>query len=272
MRTLLQDLAALDVTLFNIGGKPITTVSAVVLLLSVLALSVLARWSRYWLTRRLLRQSGLNISTRETIGVLLQYAVLLIGFTVIMQTAGIDLSSLSVFAGAVGVGIGFGLQNIVSNVISGLIVMFERPIRIGDRIEIGGFEGDVLAINARSTVLGTARGARVVVPNQKFITEYLRNWDVDNALDTTTLLLPYRLAPAQDFERIRQVLYEAALAVTGVEPKPAPQVFLTAVDSAAQSVELQVWLRGDAVARAQVQTALLQASHRALAEAGLRLA
>jgi small-conductance mechanosensitive channel len=95
---------------------------------------------------------------------------------VILQTVGIDLTALSILTGAVGLGIGFGLQNIASNFISGLIILFERPVRIGDRIAVGDVEGDVMRIGARSTTVLTNDNIDIIIPNSKLITENVVNW------------------------------------------------------------------------------------------------
>jgi len=137
---------------------------------------------RRWLDRRLAGYTHIDEATRQTIGTLVRYTTLMIGFLVIMQAAGINLTTFNVVAGAVGVGVGFGLQNIVSNFISGLIVMFERPVKIGDRIEVGGIEGSVVAIGARATTVLTVDNVAAIVPNQKLIIETVKNWQHGNGM------------------------------------------------------------------------------------------
>lgn len=253
-----------DFVLFTIGDNRITVASLLVFLIAVLLLLTLSRLVQRWFIGRLLRRSHLERATQETIGTLLHYAILVIGFAVIMQNAGIDLSAFSVLAGAFGVGVGFGLQNIFSNVISGVIIMLERPVRIGDRIEIGGMEGDVVAIKARSTLLRTGRGALVIVPNQKFITEYVRNWE--SRADLTSLQIPVKVARGVDPLAAREEIAAALAGRSDIAADPPPQVYFTAADAAGYLYDVQVWLAGDPVHRAAVMSALLAAIQRRLAE------
>lgn len=272
MDVLLQ-LGFLSVPLFTLGQKPITLGSLIVFALSLLLLIWFAAAMQRWLTHRLLARTHLDLSTRETVGTLVRYSVLVFGFMIVMQTIGINLTSLSVIAGALGVGIGFGLQNIFSNFISGLIVMFERPVKIGDRIEVGGFEGDVLSIQARTTTLRTNRGAIVIVPNQKFITEFVKNWDAGlNGGNTTSMTLPVKVTHDADPQLIRQLIVDTAVANEQILKTPEPTAFLLTADASGYAFELQVWLRGDPVERSHVQSALLGAIHQQLAQREIKAA
>lgn len=267
----IETLRRLNVTLFVAGDTPVTAGTVLGLLLSVLALLVLARWLRSRLLARLLARTPLDPGSRQTVAALAYYVVLVIGLAAIMQNAGLKLSAFSLLAGAVGVGIGFGLQNIISNFVSGLIVMLERPVRIGDRIEIGGMEGDVVAINARSTVLRTNRGAAAIVPNQKFITELVRNWALPDG--STSLQLGFKLAREQDLGAAQAAILQLAreLAPGALERGYGPRLYCTAVDAASCSFELQVWVNADAQARAHLHSELLVALSARLAQAGIRL-
>jgi small-conductance mechanosensitive channel len=270
MTPLLDRFSVANIVLFTLGDTHVTVGTLLAFLIAVLMLLLISRALQNWLIRRLLQRSHLDRSMQQTIGTLLHYAVLVIGFTVIMQNAGVDLSAFSVLAGALGVGVGFGLQNIFSNVISGVIVMLERPVRIGDRIEIGGNEGDVIAIRARSTILRTNRGATVIVPNQKFITEYVRNWE--SRADVTSLLLPFKVARDHDAEEIRAEIAAGLSMQAEVAGDLPPIVFLTGADAAGYQFEAQVWLAGDPMQRAQAQTRLITEVHRRLAAHGMKLA
>ncbi len=142
------------------------------------------------------------------VGTLARYLMLLIGLLVIVQTAGIDLTTFNVLAGAVGIGVGFGLQNVVSNFIAGIIIMFERPIKIGDRIVVGGVEGNVVEIGARGTTVLNNDNISVIVPNSKFITEDVINWKYND--DKVRFRMPVGVAYGSDARLVERVLLELA--------------------------------------------------------------
>jgi small-conductance mechanosensitive channel len=123
-----------------------------------------------------LARRGFDISMREALGAIVRYGVITLGALVILQSAGIDLTSLNVLVGAIGVGLGFGLQNITNNFFSGLILLFERPIKIGHRVEIGGAVGEVREIAARATTIVSDENVAIVIPNSQFVSERVTNW------------------------------------------------------------------------------------------------
>src|SRR5205823_4628824 len=129
-----------------------------------------------FLFTRLLVNSGLDRSLQYAISQIAANAVLIIGIVVVLENTGIHLAALTVFAGAIGVGIGVGLQGIASNFISGLVILAERPIAIGDRVEVAGVAGQVQHIRARSTVILTNDNIAMIVPNKKFIEDSVTNW------------------------------------------------------------------------------------------------
>jgi small-conductance mechanosensitive channel len=176
---------------------------------------------------------------REAIGTITRYVVLLIGLLVIVQTAGINLTTLNVLAGAIGIGIGFGLQNVVNNFFSGLIVMFERPIKIGDRIEVDGIDGDVIEIGARSTKVLTNDNIAIIVPNSKFITENVVNWKYSD--DTVRFRIPVSVAYGSDARKVEKLLLEVAEANEDVLKNPPPAVRLIEFGDNGLKFELRAW-------------------------------
>src|SRR6201999_48814 len=145
----------------------------VALLIAVFWIS--SRTKRF-LFNRLLAQSGLDRSLQYAIAQIVSNIVLVVGIFIVLENTGIHLAALTVFAGAVGVGVGFGLQNIASNFISGLVILAERPITIGDRVEVAGIAGQVEHIRARSTVVMTSDNIAIIIPNTKFIDSPVTNW------------------------------------------------------------------------------------------------
>ena len=257
----------LKLHLFAFGGTEFTTGSLIGMLVSLLALMLLSRWLRRWMLRRILARGHLDLSTRETVSSLTQYLVLAIGFVVILDGVGVKLSSFTVLAGAVGVGVGFGLQNIFSNFISGIIVMLERPVKIGDHVVAGGMEGDVVQIGMRATTLLTAQGSLVIVPNQNFITGAVVNWDRGG---TSAVALQWRMMGKPDEDLA--LLLRVAQANAEVLKSPAPEAFIVAADHAGHVMELHVQVGGDAAQRLRCISAIHLAVLQELAGLGQNLA
>ncbi len=245
MDTLMQWLGKikdiLAVPLFPIGQTQVTLWTLVYLLILVVLLFYVAGWIRYWLSERILTNTGLDLGARHAVGTITRYIVLIIGFVVIMQTAGINLTTLNVLAGAVGIGVGFGLQNIVGNFISGLVIMFERPIKVGDRIEVGDVSGDVMEIGARSTKVLTNDDITVIVPNSKFITENVVNWKYND--DKLRFKIPVGVAYGSDARLVEKVLLEVAKENVDVLSQPEPGVRFLGFGDSSLSFELRCWSR-----------------------------
>jgi small-conductance mechanosensitive channel len=156
-----------------------------------------------------------------------------------LQTAGIDLTALNVLAGAVGIGLGFGLQNIVNNFISGIIILFERPIKVGDRIEVGSVEGEVVRIGGRSTEVVTNDNITIIVPNSRFITENIINWSHNDR--RVRFRIPVSVAYGSDVELVVRLLLEVAAANPDVLDNPPPGVRLMEFGDNGLLFELRAW-------------------------------
>ncbi len=178
--TAVQMLAYLDsflnLSIAHIGKTSITPWTIIYVVSLWLTLVIVTNRFQNWCTERLVSRSGVELGAGHAISVILKYAVVSIGFVVILQSAGVDLSALTVLAGALGLGLSFGLQNITSNVVSGLIVLVERPIKVGDRIEVSGVTGDVKNIALRATTIQTNDNIEIIVPNSEFISGNVVNW------------------------------------------------------------------------------------------------
>ncbi len=166
----------LNIPIFSLGEFRLTLWTLLYLLILLVLLLYLSGRMRRWITDRLLARTSIPIGRRQAIATIVHYLVVVVGLLIILQTAGIDLTTLNVLAGAIGIGVGFGLQNIANNFISGLIILFERPIKVGDRIEVGDVEGDVTNIGARSTTVVTNDNISIIIPNAKLISENVINW------------------------------------------------------------------------------------------------
>ncbi|MCP5406745.1 MAG: mechanosensitive ion channel [Chromatiaceae bacterium] len=262
------DLKAwLDHTLFTIGGNPIDSLDLLGSILLLFLVFYLGRWAREitygWVYARIK-----DIGIRNSLSVFTQYAVVVIGLLIVLNVIGINLTSLAVFAGALGVGIGFGMQNIANNFISGLILLAERPVRTSDWVTIGDKEGAVAAIGMRSVTVTTWDNQDVIIPNSDLISNSFINWTrTDNEVRTVLIVgVSYHADP----HLARQVILDAVTMQPRVSltPKP-PQVWL--IDFAASSVNFRVQYFTDVVlySRLEVQSSVLFAIWDALKEAGI---
>jgi len=209
----------------------------------LVALLIVVFWissrTKRFLFNRFLVNSGLDRSLQYAISQIAANVVLVVGIFIVLQNTGIHLEALTVFAGAVGVGIGFGLQNITSNFISGLVILAERPITIGDRVEVAGVTGQVQKIRARSTVVVTNDNIATIIPNQKFIDSPVTNWTYGDP--KVRFRIPVGVAYGSDVEKVRQALIAAAEEDPHTLRDPAPSVFFVEFGDSALNFELVAW-------------------------------
>jgi len=235
-----RDLSSLfNYPIFNLGGTTITPITIAVLIVLSLLLVWLSGRAKRLLVHRLLARTRMDIGARQAIGTISRYVVLFLGFLIILQTVGINLTALTVLAGAVGVGIGFGMQNIANNFISGLIILFERPIKVGDRVEVDDVSGDVKKIGARSTVILTNDNVSIIVPNSKFISDTVVNWSL--ADNIVRFKIPVTVSSDSDIDFVMHSLLEIANENEAVLDDPAPTVRLTEFASDGLTFELRAW-------------------------------
>jgi small-conductance mechanosensitive channel len=223
----------------GIAGSTFTPLRLLTIITLTSALVWVTRRVTRWFVDTVLARRGFDIGMREALGAIVRYVIMTLGALVILQGAGIDLTSLNVLIGAVGVGLGFGLQNITSNFFSGLILLFERPIKIGDRVEIGGVVGEVREIGARATTIVTNESVAMIVPNSQFVSERVTNWSRPDKL--TAYTLSFHVSHSSDPELVRQVLLAAAAGHRDVLPEPMAEVEFVEVGLGALRFQLQVW-------------------------------
>ena len=195
--------------------------------------------TKRFLFNRVLAQSGLDRSLQYAIAQIISNIVLVIGVFFVLENTGIHLAALTVFAGAVGVGLGFGLQNIASNFISGLVILTERPITIGDRVEVAGIAGQVEHIRARSTVIRTNDNIMMIVPNTKFIDSPVTNWTYGDR--RVRFRIPVGVAYGSDVNKVRDALLAVAHENPHTLNEPAPGVFLEQFGDSSIDFKLMVW-------------------------------
>ncbi len=243
-------LAFFTVTAVNAAGVPLlwtapvpgVTLSLVQIFL-LIALLIGVFWfssrTKRFLFNRFLVNSGLDRSLQYAIAQIVSNLVLVVGIFIVLENTGIHLGALTVFAGAVGVGVGFGLQNIASNFISGLVILAERPITIGDRVEVAGLAGQVELIRARSTVIRTNDNIAMIVPNTKFIDSPVTNWTYGDP--RVRFRIPVGVAYGSNLNKVREALIAAGQSNPHVLRDPAPSVFLRQFGENGFDFELVVW-------------------------------
>ncbi|MBA3968479.1 MAG: mechanosensitive ion channel [Gemmatimonadetes bacterium] len=218
-----------------------------------------------WITRTFIRSEvsprwDLDRGVGESISTLLHYLLLTLGVLFALGALGVELQNFAIIAGALGVGIGFGLQNVVNNFVSGLILLFERPVRVGDIVVVGGEWGTIKKIGLRSTIVVTFDQSEMIVPNGDLVSEKVTNWTLSNPI--TRVVLPVGVAYGSDVQRVLQILREAAAAHPGVLAEPAPQALFVAFGDSALDFELRVWVK-ELLLRPEVKsTVLAEVDHR----------
>ena len=242
-----------NISLFTIGDTPVTALG----LLRIAVILTLAWSLSYWI-RRMLERLGSrsdpsNLAAFYTIGRLSHYLIILFGFLIGLTSIGMDFSNFALVAGALAIGIGFGLQAIVNNFISGLILLFERSLKVGDFVELSnGVAGEVKTINVRSTQIKTNENIDIVVPNSEFMNSNVINWTLQEPY--RRVHYPFRIAFKMDKDLVRRAGLEAAENVShtlsGI-PGKNPQVWLVGFGDNGYIFELVVWLTPSAVKRPQ---------------------
>lgn len=224
------------------------------------ALLVVALWISAVLERRVLQQAVTDLSLRKVAANTLRAALLLVGLLLALSTVGVDLTALSVLGGALGVGLGFGLQKLAANYVSGFVILFERSLRIGDTVRVDNFEGEVMDIKTRYTLIRAPNGRESIVPNEKLITERIENL----SLADSRILLTSDIAVAyeSDVGRVQQVLVDAALSVPRVLRDPAPAARLVKFGADGLEFSLLYWIddpvNGQLNVRSDVNLQVLQ--------------
>ena len=230
-----------NVPLIEIGTTPLTIWTIVSLIILFVLLLWLTNMFKNWVVVTLLANSRIDIGVRQAVGSIVRIGVIAIGFVVILQTVGIDLSTVTVLAGALGIGVGFGLQTITNNFVSGLILLFERPIKIGDRIEVGQVSGDVVDISARATTVITNDNIAIIIPNSEFISSKVTNWSYTTR--DVRFNFPIRVSHREDPEIVRTLLLSVASDHPGVLKERKPDVLFQEFGESALHLILRVWTR-----------------------------
>jgi small-conductance mechanosensitive channel len=263
-----------DVTLFSVGEAPVTGGDILRVIVILLVAMLLSRGIRHAIKRVGSGESSGTQASLYTVGRLTHYAIVILGLFIALSSIGLDFGSLALVAGALSVGIGFGLQSIVNNFVSGLIILFEHSLRVGDYIELDtGLTGTVKAINVRSTLINTNDNIDIVVPNSEFVSTRLTNWTLGERV--LRVRIPFGVAYGSDKELVRQAALEAAEEVPfTLANRKGREVDVWLVEYGDNSLNflLLVWVNRQGARRpTRTRSAYLWALETKLAEHGIEI-
>lgn len=252
----MQELEAIS---WKLGGSTVSLRSLLEAAVAVVFVLVGALWLSAIIEARLLKAATEDLSARKIIANLVRAGLLFIGLLLALSTAGIDLTALGVLGGALGVGLGLGLQKLASNYVSGFVILAERSLRIGDMVKVDGFEGRITDIKTRYTVVRALNGRESVVPNEMLITQRVENSSLADpkVSASTTVSVGY----GSDLAQLMPALQAAVAAVPRVQQEPGPAVQLTAFGNDGLDLSIVFWIadpeNGSANVRSDVNLAIL---------------
>lgn len=260
-------LAELDTITLVFGKSKISIRTIIEGVLSSSVVLVLTLWISATLERRILHDAVKDLSMRKVVANTLRAALLLIGLLLALSSVGVDLTALSVLGGALGVGLGFGLQKLAANYVSGFVILLERSLRIGDMVKVDGFEGRVTDIKTRYTLIRALDGRESVVPNEFIITQRVENLSL--ADPKVSVLLNVTVGYDSDAEQVQRILCESAARSARVLKSPAPSAYLANFGPDGLEFTLSIWMadpeNGLASLRSEVNLHIL----RELRQAGI---
>lgn len=227
--------------LFQINQTWVTPSSIIMFIVLIAIFFIASRLLQKLFIVHLLNRFNLDKSTQYNLTRVIHYIIMITGAVVAFQFIGINLSGLAVIFGLLSVGIGFGLQNIVSNFISGLILLFERPVKIGDRVTVGDTQGDVLSINMRSTTIRSLNNISIIVPNSDLITTQVINWSHGDP--KIRLDVDIGVSYESDLDTVIKTLQEVARENKDILSNPEPEVIFMNFGDSSWNFQLRVWLK-----------------------------
>jgi small-conductance mechanosensitive channel len=224
--------------IFTIGKVPVTPLFLVKCMVFLIALSLFSRLIRNFLAKKVLSHTSMDRGRQYSFVRVTGYAIFLLGTIIGLETTGLNLRSLLVVGGALSVGIGFGLQNMVANFVAGIVILWEAPIKLGDFIDVGNTQGEVIRIGARGTWVRTFDNEVIIVPNSEFINSRVANWTANDR--TVRLTIPLGVSYDCDLEMVRDVLLDIAKRNEHVLTDPEPGVLVTGFGDNSVNISLRV--------------------------------
>ena len=239
----------LDTPLFTINASAVTALGLLRALFIFLIAITVSRFFRRLLKRLSQQRESVNEAAVYSVGRVSHYVILVFGLFIAASSLGINFSNLAIMAGALGVGVGMGLQNVVNNFVSGLILLFERSLKVGDFVELSsGVMGTVREISIRSTLITTNDNVDIVIPNSEFVSSQVTNWTMNDV--NCRLHIPFGAAYGTDKELVKKAVLEAAdrvnLHITDI-PQRQPKVWLVNFGDSSLDFELLIWLTSKSV-------------------------
>ncbi len=252
---------------FRIGGITISIANLLTAIAILLAVLVFTRFIQRTTDTRIFEKTRMDMGLRNTLRTLIGYAGIVTGAMMAIAALGFPLGNLAIVAGALSVGIGFGLQSIVNNFVSGLILLFERPIRVGDWIVTASGDGFVRRINVRSTEIEAFDGSTIIVPNSELISSSVTNWTHKNR--ATRVIIPVGVSYSADSEIVSNLLMDCVRDNGKVMSYPAPVIFFSGFGESSLDFEVRVFV--DVDNRISLQTELRHAILKALRASGIEI-
>ena len=258
-------IAGMDAIGFTLGKQHISLYTALLGLITIAATLIAALSLGRLVEDRLIAASNLTGNMKVVLGKLVRTLLILVAVLISLPMVGIDLTVLSVFGGALGVGLGLGLQKIASNYVSGFTLLLEQSLRLGDMVEVGGRYGEVTRIATRYTVLRALDGTETILPNETLVTAPVINHSLSNR--DNRIFLPVQVDYGSDLERVKAVMLEAAAGNDRVLREPAPVVLLKNFGESGIDMELAVWIdtpeAGELLLRSDLNWAIWEGFQRA---------
>jgi potassium efflux system protein len=224
----------------QLGNQRYSLFDLVLLGMVLLGVVIAASAITNLLRSRFLRMTGISMAAQEAIAILSKYTMMLLGLVIVLQLWGIDLSSIALIASGLGIGIGLGLQNIVKDFVSGLVMVFERPVQVGDFVDFGDLKGTITRIGSRGTEIRTLDHVSIIVPNSRFLENEISNWSHGNPV--SRIRLPVGVSYSSDPQKVQEALLEACRHNQQILKAPAPLVLFTGFGDSALEFELAVWI------------------------------
>ncbi len=230
-----------EVPLFHLQEHKVTLSHIVIAIVVMILAVILSKVVRIILQKRMFPRFKLDPGLSFALLRVIHYCILIGGVYVALTSMNVPLAGLTALVAFLGVGIGFGFQNLVNNFVSGIMLLFERPVKIGDRITVDDIWGDVVQINLRTTVVNSVDNISIIIPNSKLLENNLINWSYGDP--KIRIKLPVGVAYGSDIDLVTDCLQQAAKACEEILEKPEPQVLFTAFGDSSLNFELYTWIR-----------------------------